>query len=150
MVRLALLWCIIYAWDAVEWQLGNEDENGSLLWRENKPFPLTGAWGLSSSPLRTWGTVVALWVAVLEHPAERLWCLGGLSGASDQWICFVSISITLFRVEITCVCAKLLASRTRNRIAISSAEAVSKGSFLSLTTFTGLVIYYILFYLLCH
>lgn len=144
---LALLWYIIYAWGAVEWQLCNEDENRSLLWREKKPlFPLTGAWGLSLCQLRMWGRVVVLWGAVLENPARDC---GGLSGAADQQLCFVSVSIILSRVESTWVCAKLLACRTRSRIAsLSCAEDISKDFFPTLTALTGFVIYSVVVYLL--
>lgn len=148
MVRLTLLWCIIYAWGTVEWQLCNEDENWSLLWREKKPFSLNRCLGPFLISAVHVGQSCGVLSGCAENPARDSGALGRLSGASDQQLCFVSISIILLRVESTRVCAKLLASRTRNRIAsISCAEAVSKGSFPSLTTLTGSVICSVVVYL---
>lgn len=110
---------------------------GAYSEEKKNPFPLTGARGLSLSQLCMWG-----W-AVLENPARGL---GGLPGPPDQRLCFVSVSIILFRVESTCVCAELLAwNRTAS---ISCAEAVGKSSSPTLTTHAGLVICSVVVYLL--
>lgn len=50
MVRLALLCCFMHAWGTVEWQLCNEDENQSLLWRwrKKKPKQFSLNWSLGA------------------------------------------------------------------------------------------------------
>lgn len=120
----------------MEWQLCNEDENGSLLRREKKPFSLNWCPG----PF----LVSAVHVGLSWRIQQEAW--GGLSGPPDQHLCFVSVSNILFREESTCVCAELLAwNRTAS---ISCAEAVGKSSSPTLTTHAGLVICSVVVYLL--
>lgn len=116
---------------------------------EKKLFSLNWCLGPFLISIAHTGQSCGAWSGCAGESSKRLWCLGGLSGASDQLLCFVSISIILFMVESTHICAKLVASRSRDRIAsVSCAEAASKGSFPTLTTLTGLVICSVVVYLL--